>query len=109
MHDFVAGGGWGGQEMNITRCEWRDDAGNFAGRASGSRQSSDSNFQARSTLALKAFLNAFGLGDFLADATFYVPPLIEITGSANFAQDYPQLKIIGHAAVGSFAYKAAPF
>jgi AsmA-like C-terminal region len=109
MQDLVVAAEWADQELNITRCEWRDDTGNFAGRASWSRQSSDANFQARSTLALKAFLDAFGLGDFLADATFYVPPLVEITGSANFAQDYPQLKIIGHAAVGSFAYKTAPF
>src|SRR3984893_3256344 len=109
MQDLFVAAEWADTELNITRCEGRDDTGNFAGRAGWSRQSSDSNFQARSTLALKAFLNAFGLGDFLADATFYVPPLIEITGSANFAQDYPQLKIIGHAAVGSFAYKAVPF
>src|SRR5438874_10500645 len=105
MHDLFVAAEWAEQELNITRCEWRDDAGNFAGRASWSRQSSDANFQARSTLALKAFLDAFGLGDFLADATFFVPPLVEISGSANFAEDHPQLKIIGHAAVGSFAYK----
>jgi hypothetical protein len=109
MHDLFVAAEWADQELNITRCEGRDDAGNFAGRASWSRQSSDANFQARSTLALKAFLDAFGLGDFLADATFYVPPLVEISGSANFADDHPQLKIIGHAAVGSFAYKTAPF
>ena len=109
MQDLFVAAEWADQELNITRCEWSDGAGNFAGRASWSRQSSDANFQARSTLALKAFLDAFGLGDFLADATFYVPPLVEISGSANFADDHPRLKIIGHAAVGSFAYKTAPF
>jgi len=109
MQDLFVAAEWADQELNITRCEWTDGAGNFAGRASWSRQSSDANFQARSTLALKAFLDAFGLGNFLSDATFYVPPLVEISGSANFADDHPQLKIIGHAAVGSFAYKTAPF
>src|SRR6266478_6055559 len=109
MQDLFVAAEWADQELNITRCEWTDGAGNFAGRASWSRQSSDANFQARSTLALKAFLDAFGLGDFLTDATFYVPPSVEISGSANFADDHPQLKIIGHAAVGSFAYKTAPF
>src|SRR2546430_5399437 len=88
MHDLFVAAEWAEQELNITRCEWRDDAGNFAGRASWSRQSSDANFQARSTLALKAFLDAFGLGDFLSDATFYKTPLVEVSGSANFADDH---------------------
>src|SRR5437868_13772040 len=51
MQDLFVAAEWADQELNITRCEWRDEAGNFAGRASWSRQSSDANFQARSTLA----------------------------------------------------------
>ncbi|PYL57365.1 MAG: hypothetical protein DMF30_06690, partial [Verrucomicrobia bacterium] len=77
--------------------------------ATWSRQSNEAVFQARSTLDLKAFLDAFGLGRSLRDAAFYAPPLVEVSGSANFGDDRPQLKIIGHTAVDSLAYKTVPF
>ncbi len=109
IRDLSAAAEWADQRLNISRCEWKDLAGSFAGRASWSRQSNEANFQARSTLDLKAFLDAFGLGRSLRDAVFYAPPLVELSGSANFGDDRPQLKIIGHTAVDSFAYKTVPF
>ena len=109
IRDLSAAAEWADQRLNIGRCEWKDHAGRFAGRASWSRQSNEANFQARSTLDLKAFLDALGLGRSLRDAAFYAPPLVELSGSANFGDDRPQLKIIGHAAVESFAYKTVPF
>jgi hypothetical protein len=109
IRDLSATAEWADQRLNIGRCEWKDHAGSFAGRASWNRQTNEANFQARSTLDLKAFLDAFGLGRFLTDATFYAPPLAELSGSANFGDDRPRLKIIGHTAVESFAYKTVPF
>ena len=109
IHDLSAVAEWADQRLNIGRCEWKDHAGSFAGRASWSRQSNEANFQALSTLDLKALLDALGLGRSLRDAAFYAPPLVELSGSANFGDDRPQLKIIGHAAVESFAYKTVQF
>ena len=109
IRDLFATAEWTDQKLDITRCEWRDTAGNFAGRASWSRQSSEANFQARSTLALKDFLDAFGFGAFLEGAIFSAPPLVEIFGTANFGSEHPQIKVIGHAAAGEFAYKGVPF
>ncbi len=109
IRDLSADAEWADQRLNIGRCEWKDHAGSFAGRATWSRQSNEAVFQARSTLDLKAFLDAFGLGRSLRDAAFYAPPLVEVSGSANFGDDRPQLKIIGHTAVDSLAYKTVPF
>ncbi|MFN2542801.1 MAG: AsmA-like C-terminal region-containing protein [Chthoniobacterales bacterium] len=109
MRELFASADWAEQKLNLTRCEWKDNGGSFAGRASWSRQTNEADFQARSTLALKEFLDAFGLGDLLKDAVFFAPPVVEISGTANFGSEHPPIKVIGHAAVSEFAYKGAPF
>src|SRR5205823_4994318 len=48
------------------------------------------------------------LEDARADATFNSPPVIDVSGSANFRGERPQLKLIGHAAVDNVAYKNLP-
>src|SRR5438876_3077845 len=50
MKNVVTTAEWTGQKLSITQCEWSDDAGSFAGRASWSRQTGVAEFQARSTL-----------------------------------------------------------
>src|SRR5262249_31149683 len=66
-------------------------------------------FQIQSSLDLKAFLLAFGLGEPLTDAEFHSPPLVEIAGSINFGAEQFRPDVIGHAAFGSFTYKNVPF
>src|SRR5262245_46541195 len=66
-------------------------------------------YQCQSTLDLKGFLNAFGIGEPMADVEFHSPPLLEITGSINLGAGQSQPKIIGHAAFGDFVYKKIPF
>ncbi len=107
--DLFASAEWAEQSFNITRCEWRDNAGSFAARASWSRQTKAANFQARSTLDLKNFLDAFGLGQLLREMSFAASPSIETSGAANFAAERPQIKVIGRASVGAFTYKNVPF
>ena len=109
MRNLSAAAEWSDQRLNITHCEWNDVGGSFAGRADWSRQDNRANFQVRSGLDLKGFLDAFGLGGPLAGATFYSTPLVEMAGSANFGEDRLRLKIIGHATLGQFAYKTVPF
>ena len=109
IRNFSAAAEWADQHLDITHCEWTDDQGNFAGRASWSRQTNAADFQMRSSLNLKTLFDAFGLGDWLTDAEFHAPPLVEISGSADFGKDRPDLKVIGHLAAGSFAYKSVPF
>ena len=108
MRDLVAAAEWSDQTLNLTQCEWKDNAGSFAGRASWSRRSNQANFDARSSLDVKSLLEAAEAGDSLAGATFNSPPVIELSGSGNFGGEHPQLKVIGHGSVGSLTYKAVP-
>ena len=100
---------WNHQHLDVTHCEWGDGMGGFAGRAEWDRQSNSANFQVRSSLDLKAFLDALGLGGPLADMTFQSPPLVEISGLVSFATNHFRPAIIGHAAFGRFTYKTVPF
>src|SRR6266550_4054766 len=98
MRDLSAAVEWNDQHLNVTHCEWGDGVGSFDGRADWNLESGTANFQVRSSLDLKAFLDAFGLGASLADMTFHSPPLLEISGS--IASDRFRPKIIGHVALG---------
>jgi hypothetical protein len=109
MRDLFAAAEWSNQTLNITRCEWKDNAGNFTGRASWSRQRQTADFQARSTIDLKGFLEGLGFSERLADVAFVSAPLIELTGDADLGQRHPRLKIIGHAGVDQLTYKAVSF
>src|SRR5438132_6611554 len=108
MSDFVVAAEWSEQTLNISRCEWNDRLGGFAATANWSRRTDAANFQARSSLDLKSLLDAADAGASLADATFNSPPVIDVSGSANFRGERPQLKLIGHAAVDNVAYKNLP-
>jgi hypothetical protein len=108
MRDFVVAAEWSDQTLNISRCEWNDRLGGFAATANWSRRTDSANFQARSTLDLKTLLEAVDFGEGLADINFKTPPVVDITGSANFSGKRPQLKLIGHAAVDNVAYKNLP-
>jgi AsmA-like C-terminal region len=109
MKDLSAVAEWNNQQLNVAHCEWSDGAGSFAGRANWNMEGSSASFQARSSLDLKAFLDAFGLGEPLAGIEFQAPPAVEISGSVNFGPDRLRPDIIGHAAFGRFTYKTVPF
>jgi hypothetical protein len=108
MRDFIAAAEWSNQRLTISRCEWNDRLGGFAATVNWSRQSNELKFQARSSLDLKTLLDAADAGSALADATFNSPPVVDLSGSANFTGQSPQLKLIGHAAVDNLAYKNLP-
>jgi len=109
MRDLSAAAEWNNRHLNIAHCEWNDRKGSFAGRADWNWGTNTANFEARSSLDLKAFLDAFGLGAPLASTEFHSTPEVEISGSLNFGPDRFRPKIIGHAAFGQFAYKRAQF
>jgi hypothetical protein len=100
---------WHNQQLDIAQCEWNDDMGRFAGSADWDRQRNVANFQMRSSLDLKKFLDAFGWGRPLADTTFKSAPSVEVSGSADFAASPFQPQLIGRAAFGQFTYKGVPF
>ena len=108
IRDFIASAEWSNQTLNVSRCEWNDRLGGFAATANWSRQTNAAIFQARSSLDLKSLLDAADAGSTLAEATFNSPAVIDVSGSANFAGEKPQLKVIGHAAVDNVAYKNLP-
>src|SRR5882724_3424257 len=100
---------WKDQHLDVTQCEWIDHLGSFAGRADWNQQSGRANFQIRSSLDLRLFLDAFELGGPLADVTFQSPPLVEVSGSVNFEANRVRPKVIGHAAFAQFTYKSVAF
>lgn len=108
MRDLFAAAEWSNQQLNVTQFEWKDGAGSFAGHASWSRQTGEAEFQARSEIELKTFLESLGFADVVRDVTFKTAPLIEVSGSANFGEGKPRLKILGHVKIGDFAYRALP-
>jgi hypothetical protein len=109
LRDLSAAAEWNDQHLNISHCEWSDGKGNFAGRADWNRETNRTNLQARSSLDLKGFLDAFGLGEPLAGIEFRSPPLVEISGSLGFWPNRFRPDVIGHAAFGQFSYKTIPF
>src|SRR2546422_763284 len=87
MRDLSAAAEWNDQHLNIAHCEWSDGKGNFAGRADWNRETNIANFQVRSSLDFKAFLDAFGLGERLTGIEFHSPPLLEISGSLTLGSN----------------------
>src|SRR6476660_8512251 len=100
---------WNHQRLDIAHCEWSDGKGAFAGRGNWNRESNVAKFQIHSTLNLKGFLDAFGVGEPMVDVEFQSPPLLEITGSVNLSAGQFQPDITGHAAFAQFTYKKVPF
>src|SRR5437762_826345 len=109
INNLSAAAEWNNQRLDIAHCEWSDGKGAFAGRGDWNRESNTAKFQIHSTLNLKGFLDAFGVGEPMADVEFQSPPLLEITGSINLGNEQFQPHMIGHAAFGQFTYKKAPF
>jgi hypothetical protein len=109
MRDLIATAEFAEQRLSLTQFEWKDAAGGFVGRGSWSRQTRAMNFQARSNIDLKSCLEAFGFGKTLADVTFRAAPVIDISGSGNFGEGRPELKIIGSTNAAGFTYKGVSF
>ncbi|HJT45227.1 MAG TPA: AsmA-like C-terminal region-containing protein, partial [Chthoniobacterales bacterium] len=108
MRDFIVAAEWNDQTLNVTRCEWNDRLGGLAATANWSRRTNQANFEVKSSLDLKTLLDAADLPEPLADVTFDVPPVIDVSGSANFTGSKPQVKLIGHFAAEKLAYKKLP-
>ena len=100
---------WANQTLHINQCTWTDSAGTFSGRVTWSRETGAAEFQGRSTLDAKRFLDAVGFPQLLADVTLNSPPLLELSGAADFAGDKPKISVIGRVAVERFSYKTVPF
>src|SRR5215831_15188743 len=109
IRDLSAEAEWNNQRLDIAHCQWSDEKGSVAGSGDWNSKSNAAKFQIQSSLNLKAFLAAFGLGEPLKDTEFYSPPLVEIAGSMNFGAQQFRPDVIGHAAFGSFTYKNVPF
>ena len=109
INNLSAGAEWNNQRLDIGHCEWSDSKGTFAARGDWNRESNTAKFQIHSTLDLKAFLDAFGVGGPMADVEFHSPPLLEISGSMKMGAEQFRTDMIGNAAFGPFTYKKVPF
>jgi hypothetical protein len=108
MKDLALAAEWTNQTLHINHCEWTDNLGNFSGRLDWSRETKAADFQGRSTLDAKRFLEAFGFGALLSDAAFTSSPLLELSGSVNLAGKTPKISVIGRVAAENFNYKMVP-
>lgn len=99
---------WADEVLNVTRCEWHDAAGVFAAHATWRRRTNTAEFDAHSTVALKSVAEACGFGHLAADLTFTAPPLIELSGSANFAEAEPRVSLIGEVNATGLTYSQVP-
>jgi AsmA-like C-terminal region len=109
IRDLSAAAEWNDQRLDIAHCEWSDSKGSFAGSGDWNWKSNITKFQIQSSLDLKAFLDALGLGGPLTGMEFHSPPLVEIAGSVTFGEHGFRPDVIGHAAFGQFTYKTVPF
>jgi hypothetical protein len=109
MRDLSAAAAWNHQHLEISHSEWNDSKGSFVARADWNQDTNRVNFQVRSSVELKAFLDAVGMGEPLAGIDFQTPPLVEIYGSLDLGPDRFRPDVIGHAAFGEFRYKNVPF
>lgn len=109
IRDLSATAEWAEEALTVTHCEWRDQRGNLAAHLSWHRPENSAEFQVRSSLDLKKFVEAFELGDWFADTTFDTPPLLEVSGSANLGGERAQLKLIGRAQAERFTKKSVSF
>ena len=108
MSNLSVAAEWANETLHINQCSWSDNLGNFSGRANWSRETKAADFQGRSTLDAKRFLDAAGFPQLLADVSLNSPPLLELSGSADFSSDTPKLSIIGRVDVERFNYKNVP-
>jgi hypothetical protein len=108
IRDLSAAAEWNNQRLDVAQCQWSDAKGSVIASGDWNWKSNAAKFQIQSSLDLKAFLGAFGLGEPLKDAEFFSPPLLEIAGSINFGAKGVRPDIIGHAAFGTFKYKNVP-
>jgi AsmA-like C-terminal region len=109
MKNLYAAAEWSDQRLNFTQCEWRDEAGALSGSAVWNRQNGAAAFQARSTLDLKAFLEAFGFPQLLEDAQFETPPQLEISGTLPLGDSKIPQNVMGRVALEQFSYKSILF
>jgi len=109
IDNLSAAAEWNNQRLDVGHCEWSDGKGTFAGRGDWHREGNIAQFQIHSTLDLKSFLDAFGVGGPMSDVEFHSPPLLEIIGSIKLSSEQFQPDMIGHAVFGQFTYKKMPF
>jgi hypothetical protein len=104
LHDLSVTAEYADQRLNINHCEWSDNAGTLSARATWSRHSGDADFQLRSSIDLKSFVESFHSAGPLADFVFQTPPVIDVSGGMNLSGER-RPRILGHAGVRSFAYQ----
>src|SRR5438045_6288648 len=97
------------QTLSLGQCELRDALGGFSASAIWRRPADELQFQARSSLNLRALLESFGLSRLVSDITFLAPPHFEVSGTSKLVEGQPRWQAIGHAVLDRFAFKGIPF
>ncbi len=109
IRNLLASAEWIDQRLDLEQCEWRDDSGSLEARVSWTRKSGAADFQLRSTLNLKSFLDSFGFTQLLDGLTFTTSPLIDVSGTIPFGDLQAKKSVIGRVALVNFDYKSVSF
>ncbi|HEX8680231.1 MAG TPA: hypothetical protein VF683_09740, partial [Chthoniobacterales bacterium] len=100
---------WTDGRLDLSQCEWTDGGGAISASASWDTPTKRAEYQLRSSIALKQFLEAFGLGNLVTDLTFASAPELELSGSASLAEAKPRFTALGRLQLDAFTYKTVAF
>src|SRR6059058_6320154 len=78
------------QALSLRQCELQDGLGGFSASAIWRRPTDELQFQARSSLNLRALLESVGLSHLVSDITLLAPPRFEISGTAKLGEGQPR-------------------
>lgn len=102
--------------VRIDPCTIKDTQGRLDVSASLSLESGEADLRLHSTLDWPDLLRALDLAPALGEIALYAPPVLELTGKANFRQPSPEpanladrLRLFGRLSVGRFAVRSLIF
>ncbi len=108
MRALALAADWSNRTLSLKQCEWTDNAGAFSGRGSWEARTKAGEFEARSSIAAKQFLDAFGFGNLVSDLQLNSAPALEFSGKADFSAPVPRWSVLGHLQVENFSYRSIP-
>lgn len=94
--------------VRIDECEIKDAHGALNATGTVRIAAGEADLQLRSTLDLPELLHAVRPGSNLKELVLTQPPLLELSGSANF-RGTPSFQLLGHLGLGAFSVKSLAF
>ncbi|CAN5723744.1 hypothetical protein BH20VER1_BH20VER1_31820 [soil metagenome] len=109
IRNLAATAEWSDQQLQLTQLAWQDNSGELRARANWNVRAQAAEFQAHSSIQARQFLEAFGFGAYVQNATFATPPVLELSGALDFSAEQPRRSILGRVELGGFTFREVPF